>query len=110
MQVRYLGCECENASARTPLPLIRIFMEYVSGGSLSKTLRTFGPMDEPLIRRYTLQIVEGLAHVHMHNIAHRDIKGAWVGPGRGLLLGLVVLLGLVERGSVGMLWEGGGGG
>ncbi len=58
------------------MPLVRIFMEYVSGGSLSKTLRTYGPMDEGLIRKYTRQILEGLAYVHMHNIAHRDIKGA----------------------------------
>ncbi len=74
-QVRYLGCESEAASDRSPMPIIRIFMEYVSGGSLSKTLRTFGPMDEPLIRKHTRQIVEALAYVHVHNIAHRDIKG-----------------------------------
>ncbi len=78
LQVRYLGYECEGASDRSPMPVIRIFMEYVSGGSLSKTLRTFGPMDEPLIRKHTRQIVEALAYVHGHNIAHRDIKG----PGR----------------------------
>ncbi len=91
-QVRYLCCECENASARTPLPLIRIFMEFVSGGSLSKTLRTFGPMDEPLIKRYTRQIVEGLSYVHMQGIAHRDIKGTPGGRAVRNVCGHCVLL------------------
>ena len=53
-------------------------MEFVSGGSLSKILRAFGPLPEPLVRKYTRQITEGLAHVHGHNYAHRDIKGACV--------------------------------
>ena len=32
-----------------------IFMEYISGGSLARMLRQFGPFGEPLIRRYTRQ-------------------------------------------------------
>jgi len=61
---------------------LSIYLEYVSGGSIHKLLREYGPFKEPVIRNYTGQILSGLAYLHGRNTVHRDIKGAniLVGP------------------------------
>ncbi|KAM0852398.1 hypothetical protein ACQ4PT_051781 [Festuca glaucescens] len=61
---------------------LSIYLEYVSGGSIHKLLRDYGPFREPVIRNYTRQILSGLAYLHGRNTVHRDIKGAniLVGP------------------------------
>ncbi|KAF7016596.1 hypothetical protein CFC21_030172 [Triticum aestivum] len=61
---------------------LSIYLEYVSGGSIHKLLREYGPFKEPVIRSYTCQILAGLAYLHAKNTVHRDIKGAniLVGP------------------------------
>lgn len=61
---------------------LSIYLEYVSGGSIHKLLRDYGPFKEPVIRNYTRQILSGLAYLHGRNTMHRDIKGAniLVGP------------------------------
>ncbi|KAK2945432.1 putative Mitogen-activated protein kinase kinase kinase A [Blattamonas nauphoetae] len=56
--------------------ILDIFQEFVTGGSLSKLLATFGEFPEPLVQVYTKQITEGLAYLHDHKIVHRDIKSA----------------------------------
>ena len=33
-----------------------------------------GKLNEDITRRYTKQILTGLAYIHAHNIMHRDIK------------------------------------
>lgn len=53
-----------------------IYLEYVSGGSIHKILREYGPLGESAIRSYTKQILSGLAYLHLKNTVHRDIKGA----------------------------------
>ncbi|TMW58911.1 hypothetical protein Poli38472_007056 [Pythium oligandrum] len=53
-----------------------IFMEYVPGGSIASMLKQFDAFDEDLIRKFTRQIVEGVAYLHEMGIIHRDIKGA----------------------------------
>lgn len=51
-----------------------IVMEYVSGGSLSKVLESFGALSEQTVRRYVHNIVSGLSYLHRHNVMHGDIK------------------------------------
>jgi serine/threonine protein kinase len=53
-----------------------IFLEFCIGGSILKMLETYKKFSENVIRKYTKQILEGLEYLHMHNVVHRDIKGA----------------------------------
>jgi serine/threonine protein kinase len=50
---------------------LSIYLEYVSGGSIHKLLREYGPFKEPVIRNYTGQILAGLAYLHGRNTVHR---------------------------------------
>jgi serine/threonine protein kinase len=50
---------------------LSIYLEYVSGGSIHKLLREYGPFKEPVIRNYTGQILAGLAYLHGRNAVHR---------------------------------------
>jgi mitogen-activated protein kinase kinase kinase len=81
--VRYLGTESKdadpNSSDANTAHLTRrvfVFLEYVPGGSLSKMLRQFGAFGEPVVQRYTFQILRGLHYLHSKGFIHRDIKGA----------------------------------
>jgi len=48
---------------------------YIIGGSISKLLGTYKTFPENVIRKYTIQILEGLEYLHSHNVIHRDLKG-----------------------------------
>lgn len=67
--VTYFGSEREKE-------FLKIYMEYIEGGSLASLLKTFGSFQEPLVARYTRQLLSGLEYLHYHNVVHRDIKGA----------------------------------
>ncbi|KAL4490950.1 hypothetical protein ABPG72_008686 [Tetrahymena utriculariae] len=69
--VRYYGIQEHKAKDH-----IGIVCEYVSGGSLWRLIQKFGKFSEPLIRKYTQDILHGLQYLHYHGITHRDIKGA----------------------------------
>ncbi|OCH94960.1 Pkinase-domain-containing protein [Obba rivulosa] len=55
---------------------LNIFLEYVPGGSVSTVLRNYGAFEEPLVRNWVRQILQGLNYLHERDIIHRDIKGA----------------------------------
>ena len=65
--VQYLGTE-------TSKKHLFVFMEYCAGGSVQQAIRKWGALCEAVVRRYTLQILEGLCFLHKAKIAHRDIK------------------------------------
>ncbi|KAK6930006.1 Protein kinase domain, partial [Dillenia turbinata] len=67
--VRYVGTAREDDS-------LNIFLEFVSGGSISSLLGKFGSFPEAVIRTYTKQLLLGLEYLHKNGIMHRDIKGA----------------------------------
>ncbi|ORY75407.1 hypothetical protein BCR37DRAFT_352181 [Protomyces lactucae-debilis] len=53
---------------------VYIFMELCQGGSLAAQLEHGRIAEETVIQVYTLQMLEGLAHLHERGIVHRDIK------------------------------------
>ncbi|CAG8795909.1 5545_t:CDS:10, partial [Cetraspora pellucida] len=55
---------------------LNIFLEYVPGGSVTTMLNNYGALEEPLVRSFVRQILEGLKYLHGKDIIHRDIKGA----------------------------------
>ncbi|KAK2466884.1 hypothetical protein APHAL10511_001142 [Amanita phalloides] len=55
---------------------LNIFLEYVPGGSVTALLRSYGAFEEPLVKNFVRQILEGLNYLHERDIMHRDIKGA----------------------------------
>ncbi|OMJ72399.1 hypothetical protein SteCoe_29162 [Stentor coeruleus] len=67
--MRYLGTKRDDR-------YLRIFMEYVAGGSISTLLHKYGKFNETLMRVYAQQILQGLEYLHYNKIIHRDIKGA----------------------------------
>lgn len=67
--VQYLGTSSDDTH-------LNIFLEYVPGGSIAGMLKQYNTFQEPLIRNFVRQILEGLSYLHGQNIIHRDIKGA----------------------------------
>lgn len=53
---------------------VYIFEEYCQGGSLATLLEHGRIEDESIIQLYTMQMLEGLAYLHLKGIVHRDIK------------------------------------
>ncbi|CUG89331.1 protein kinase, putative [Bodo saltans] len=66
--VKCLGEDCDDK-------FLRIYMEYVTGGSISSILKMFGSLQEKQAAIFTHQMLEGLLYLHAKNICHRDLKG-----------------------------------
>jgi serine/threonine protein kinase len=55
-------------------------MEYCAGGSLLREIYPGGRLkggvavDQNTVKRWSLQLVRGLAHLHSNNMLHRDVK------------------------------------
>lgn len=65
--VKYLG------ASRTDHQL-KIYMEYIAGGSLAKLISHYGNLPESLVKIYARDMLMGLNYLHGSRIAHRDIK------------------------------------
>ncbi|KAG6974493.1 hypothetical protein JG688_00003050 [Phytophthora aleatoria] len=68
--VKYLGCHVDNRAQK-----LSIFTEWVPGGSLEHNRKLFGG-NERVVRRFTHQLLSGVAYLHSKNIIHHDIKPA----------------------------------
>lgn len=67
--VRYYGIEVHREE-------LLIFMELCSEGTLESLVELTGGLPEALSRRFTAQLLAGVAELHKHGIVHRDIKTA----------------------------------
>ncbi|KAA8523652.1 hypothetical protein F0562_010075 [Nyssa sinensis] len=71
--VKYTGFDITYENNK---PIFNLFMEYVPDGTLSDAIKSQGgSIDEPMIRLYTNQILQGLDYLHLNGVVHCDIKG-----------------------------------
>ncbi|EPS71117.1 hypothetical protein M569_03641, partial [Genlisea aurea] len=71
--VKCLGSDVTDEGGRREFNL---FLEYVSGGTLSDLIRNSGgSLDEKTIQFYAHQLAIGLRHIHGKGIVHCDVKG-----------------------------------
>ena len=55
---------------------LMIIMEYLEGGSLADKLEAHNPLQDNLVVKYLVQLLEGVSFLHGRNIYHSDIKPA----------------------------------
>ncbi|KAF1314477.1 Ste/ste11 protein kinase, partial [Globisporangium splendens] len=66
--VKYLGSCVDNEAKK-----LFVFTEWVPGGNLEQNRKKFGG-NETIVKRFTAQILRGVAYLHSKNIVHHDIK------------------------------------
>ena len=57
-------------------PVLCIATELMPGGSIASIVEQYGPLEEPVVQRYTCDILDGLSYLHSQKLVHRDIKPA----------------------------------
>lgn len=55
---------------------LRLFMEYMPGGSLAAHIKERKVLNEDDSRKFTLQILQAVSYIHSQGIIHRDVKGS----------------------------------
>ena len=69
--VEYLGADLDEAAG-----VLRIYQEWVPGGSVDVLLKKFGgTFPDAITRRYGRETIRGLEYLHEHRVVHRDVKG-----------------------------------
>ncbi|XP_015753640.1 PREDICTED: serine/threonine-protein kinase PAK 6-like isoform X3 [Acropora digitifera] len=53
-----------------------IFMEYMEGGAVDQLLEEKGRIEEPMVQKFTKQLLVAVSFLHNKGIIHKDIKGA----------------------------------
>ncbi|KAK9048615.1 hypothetical protein SSX86_032420 [Deinandra increscens subsp. villosa] len=96
--IKYLGFDTTYHNNK---PTYNLFMEYAGGGTISDVIKKQGgSLDESVIRSYTYQILLGLDHLHLNNLAHCDIKcGNLLVCEEGVKIGDLGCAKLVENGG-----------
>ncbi|XP_021719408.1 mitogen-activated protein kinase kinase kinase 18-like [Chenopodium quinoa] len=72
--IEYKGYDVTHENGKV---LYNILLEYASCGTLVDAIqKKGGSLSDPLVRRYTSEILRGLEYLHFKGIVHCDIKGA----------------------------------
>lgn len=72
--IEYKGCDVTLEDGKL---FYNILLEYASGGTVMDVIqKKDGGITEPLVRRYTKEIVQGIEYLHSKGMVHCDIKGA----------------------------------
>lgn len=58
----------------TTKDVLYVVLELAKGGELFDYLMETGKFGEKLSRFYFKQMIEGIEHIHSHNLTHRDLK------------------------------------
>ena len=64
LKLRYIGSSFVDNN-------LSIFMELVSGDTISDLIRRFGALSEKICQKYIRQITEALVYLENKNIVHR---------------------------------------
>jgi serine/threonine protein kinase len=74
--IRYLHSKVDTVSDPAN-PKLLVFLEYVTGGSLTAIMKTLPGACLPVsvIKIYAKHMFQGLHYLHSNGVAHRDIKG-----------------------------------